>query len=143
MTLQNASNHNEAPVEPNVNLALVKPMATRLWAPPINRTMLQSGLDRSFFRQIVPLLAVCIAPSYIGELQRSFRSRLLDTPMVRKIHPLGDQKLVLCRPGFDNKHDEDFQRFLKEKSAQVVPFELKLDYDYWQAGKIRSQILCM
>ncbi|KAJ5555279.1 tRNA transferase Trm5/Tyw2 [Penicillium sp. DV-2018c] len=125
--------------------------ASTMFRPPVNRLM--TVLDRSFFRTSVPLAAARIfKPSDVSNVRKDLlRSKdLLTLPRVQGVHEVKDEtgqvrKALLLRE--DVKPDDEatwsptINELVKKGTVTIGPFELVLDYDYWQYHDIISSIL--
>ncbi|KAL2860788.1 uncharacterized protein BJX67DRAFT_375800 [Aspergillus lucknowensis] len=121
-----------------------------MFRPPVNRAM--RVLDRSFFRKTIPLSAATVfKPSDIS----SVRSQLMksqDTLALPRLDAIKEvkrddvvRKCLLLREGI--KHDDTTTWSPKVSElvgggvVDVGPYDLTLDYDYWNYADIISSIL--
>lgn len=130
-----------------------------LFLPPVDRTM--KTLDKSFFHKEIPLVAVYLSdPSYISSFSRK------QEPYVLKQHGLGHVVFLENQDSTENTAsspkkgillDEKYKTpeqaenelgpiFAKELpsenvSVSFVPYNLKLDYDFWKTEEILSAIM--
>ncbi|KAL9137614.1 MAG: hypothetical protein Q9175_001165 [Cornicularia normoerica] len=113
-----------------------------MFRPPINRAM--RALDRSFFRKSIPLSAAKIRDNkqiskYRTELGHDLL-RLDRIPAVRSVRDSEGQeaKALLLRP--EVKPDE-LSELVKASQVSLLPYNLELDYDYWNYHDIMSALL--
>ena len=128
------------------NLLLKERMSDR-FSPPINRSM--KILDRSFFNKEVDLLAVRFPnPRFIGSFVKICKADILNVQNLKHVVSLGNgEKGVLLN---DNVTDINTYKQLLEKNtlekikdfgASVVPYTMKLDYNFWKANDILKAVL--
>lgn len=120
-----------------------------MFRPPINRAM--RALDRSFFKKSVPLSAARIRDNkqiskYRTELGHDLL-RLDRMPAVRSVRDSDGQeaKALLLRP--EVKPDDastwspKLSDLVKASQVSLSPYNLELDYDYWNYHDIMGAIL--
>lgn len=119
--------------------------------PPIDRTM--RVLERSFFKQKFALAAARIFDnSNIHPLRKKLGEDVLQADRISSVRPspiLEDvpltRKAILLRP--DIKADEPetwsstLSQLVEQKILAVTPFELVLDYDYWNYGTLQRKLI--
>jgi tRNA (guanine37-N1)-methyltransferase len=115
-----------------------------MFRPPIVRSA-SAILDRSLFSKTFPLAAARIAnhkaiSKWRGELDKTKELLRVDRVSAVRIDPdpvlaAAGAKCVLLRP--EVRHDDPatwsavLQRAVEEKELSLTPFDLTLDYDYW------------
>ncbi|GAB7352774.1 hypothetical protein MBLNU459_g3121t1 [Dothideomycetes sp. NU459] len=119
-------------------------MADEMFRPPINRAM--RVLDRSFFQKKVSVSAARILDNKTISKCRSELQRSKDTLFIERLSniqpdPLEPdvklgKKCILLRPEVDGKGDKHpwspkVTELAKDNLINVIPYEVKLDYDYW------------
>lgn len=137
-----------------------------MWRPPVNRLM--RTLDRSFFQRTVNLKAARVFDNKNIFKIRTALERSKDViykDRIGSVHPDPDtelakagRKCILLRPevkavedstvdGSDAPlstpwpHSATLSELIKDELITVVPYQLKLDYDYWTYHDIMSAIL--
>ncbi|KAK8213365.1 tRNA(m(1)G37)methyltransferase [Zalaria obscura] len=129
-------------------------MAQEMFRPPVNRAM--KVLDKSFFQKKVPISAARILDNKNisrcrTELQKSKDILQLDrmSSVLSDPEPSEAQKgrrCILLRPELRDTGDRlpwspKVSELVKDQVISVIPFELHLDYDYWNYHEIASAIL--
>lgn len=135
-----------------------------MWRPPVNRLM--RTLDQSFFQRTVNLKAARVFDNKnIFKIRTALeRSKdALTQERIGSVHPDPDaalakagRKCILLRPEVKiadsaNKnenasstpwpHSTTLSDLAKEELISVIPYQLKLDYEYWTYHDIMSAIL--
>lgn len=137
-----------------------------MWRPPVDRLM--RTLDRSFFQRTVDLKAARVFDNKnIAKIRTSLeRSKdVLSQDRIGSVHSDPDpelakagRKCILLRPevkitealdGAEPRlssstpwsHSATLSELVKDELITVVPYQLKLDYDYWTYHDIMSAIL--
>ncbi|KAF2147789.1 hypothetical protein K461DRAFT_233702 [Myriangium duriaei CBS 260.36] len=136
-------------------------MAEDMFRPPINRTM--RVLDRSFFQKRIPLSAVRVLDhTKISQVRTELtRSKdILNLPRYQNIREdksegAAGHRCILLRPQvneqshFSHFHLSDdawpwsskVNELQSSDLVKLVPFDLDLDYKYWQYADIADAIL--
>ncbi|QLL33383.1 hypothetical protein HG536_0E02940 [Torulaspora globosa] len=135
------------------------------YKPPVDRNM--RTLDRSFFVSKVPLCVVRFPdPKNISIFSKKFKESILRVPRIPHVVKLdqaegsrrSDGKSLACDNGIVTKGvlladtissiDEartrlspDAMSFLDETEAEILPYEYKMDYDFWKAEEILRAVL--
>ncbi|KAL7275443.1 tRNA(m(1)G37)methyltransferase [Rhizina undulata] len=128
--------------------ALRQDEMSRLFLPPINRTM--TVLDRSFFKKTVPLSAARVFDiRNITKVQKECSRDMLKVPAAKPIQndpELGDgRKVLLLKP--EVKHDDlstvspKTREYIDSKILELIPLNLNLTYDNWTYEDIITSIL--
>ncbi|KAI4172844.1 MAG: hypothetical protein LQ348_006679, partial [Seirophora lacunosa] len=124
-----------------------------MFRPPINRAM--RDLDRSFFKKKLEIAAACVLDrTKISAYQKKLSQdilRLERLPPVRSVPPhLGLEKTARClllkpeiRHGGENESSwsPQLQELKNTHQVVVIPYQLELNYDYWNYHDIMSAIL--
>ncbi|OBZ79887.1 tRNA (guanine(37)-N1)-methyltransferase [Grifola frondosa] len=72
----------------------------------------------------------------------ALRRTLIDVPKVKNVARASDgQRLVLFRFPEQADFSPEALDFLKAQSAELVPFTINLDYDYWTSDEILHSVL--
>ncbi|KAF2773344.1 hypothetical protein EJ03DRAFT_129601 [Teratosphaeria nubilosa] len=141
-------------------------MAHEMFRPPIHRGM--RVLDRSNFSKILPLTAARVFDNkdisrIRSQLEKS--KDVLQQDRLANVHPDPDPELarkgrrcILLRPELANAsptehhvngdatsipwpHSPTVTELVEEELISVIPYDLKLDYDYWTYHDVMSSIL--
>lgn len=122
-----------------------------MFRPPINRAM--RVLDRSFFRKKIPTVAAVIQdPKQISLFKSSLQRDTLHIDRLQAIRSLLDahgrptgKKALMLRLSIKKDDVSTWSPKLRElvESSQVhlEPFDVDLDYDYWNYADVMSSIL--
>jgi len=116
-----------------------------LFRPPIVRSA-AAALDRSLFSKTIPLAAARVPnlkniSLFQAQLNKSHELLTLDRLRAVRIDPdpvLGSKggKCLLLKPEVKPDDSSTWSRVLQEASERdeikVIPYDLVLDYDYWQ-----------
>lgn len=148
------------------NLATMSAPGTSFkYKPPVNRSM--RTLDRSFFVSKVPLCVVRFPdPKNISIFSKKFKESILRVPRIPHVVKLdqaegskrSDGKTLACDNGIVTKGvlltdtirsveeartqlSPEAVSFLDETQAQILPYEYKMDYDFWKAEEILRAVL--
>ncbi|KKK12147.1 tRNA (guanine) methyltransferase Trm5, partial [Aspergillus ochraceoroseus] len=121
-----------------------------MFRPPVNRAM--RVLDRSFFKKTIPLSAATVfKASDISNVRKELlKSRdLLSLPRLSAIREVKQddvvRKCLLLREGI--KHDDaatwspKISELVNTGVVGVRPYDLTLEYDYWNYADIIAAIL--
>lgn len=127
--------------------SLFKERMSDRFSPPIDRSM--KILDRSFFYKEVDLLAVRFPnPRFIGDFVKTCKGDILNVQNLKHVVSIGNgEKGVLLRDNVTdiNTYAQLLERNTLEKiktyDASVVPYALKLDYNFWKANDILKAVL--
>ncbi|KAH0371883.1 hypothetical protein KCU65_g1616, partial [Aureobasidium melanogenum] len=129
-------------------------MAEDMFRPPVNRAM--RVLDRSFFQKKIPASAARVVDNKTISKCRAelFRSNdVLRLERYQIVRPDPDEanakagkKCILLRPQVDDKGaDYPWSRTVSEleksNMINIIPYEVHLDYDYWDYQEIASAVL--
>ncbi|KAI0828972.1 guanine-N-1-methyltransferase [Trametes gibbosa] len=101
-------------------------------------------LDKEAFKKVIPVLAAQVVPGKVGTLLNSpiMKRSLLDVPRVKSVaHRPNDQRLVLLKYSEEANLTPEVLEFLQAQSAQLVPYEISFDYNYWSTDDILHAIL--
>ncbi|KAH0538844.1 hypothetical protein FGG08_004561 [Glutinoglossum americanum] len=127
------------------------PPAMSLFRPPINRAM--RILDRSFFTKEIPLSAARIFDNrHITKCRTELSWDLLKLERISSVRVDPDpglagegKRCLLLRPEVKVDDRETWSSTLKElvrvEEVGVIPYTLRLDYDYWTYHDIMTSIL--
>lgn len=120
-----------------------------MFRPPINRAM--RALDRSFFEKSIPISAARISDNkQISKYRTELGHDLLRLDRVSAVRSVRDSdgqegKALLLKPEVMPDDASTWSPKLSElvKASQVslLPYNLELDYDYWNYHDIMSAIL--
>ncbi|KAF1969834.1 hypothetical protein BU23DRAFT_591364 [Bimuria novae-zelandiae CBS 107.79] len=123
-----------------------------MFAPPVNRAM--KVLDRSFFQRTVPTSAARIfSPKDISRVRNDLdRSRDSLKTRLDSVRPDPDSaraskggKCLLLKPEVVHNDRNTWSSTLQELeqagTVGVIPYELKLDYDYFTYSEITNAII--
>ncbi|KAF7195486.1 tRNA (guanine(37)-N1)-methyltransferase [Pseudocercospora fuligena] len=132
-----------------------------MWRPPTNRLM--SSLDRSFFQRTINLHAARVFQNQNIFKVRSALEKSKDAltrERLGSVHPDPDverakagMKCILLRPEVatnessnsevvnPNPHSSVVTELAQQGLISIIPYQLKLDYDYWTYHDIMSSIL--
>ncbi|KLU83648.1 tRNA (guanine-N(1)-)-methyltransferase [Magnaporthiopsis poae ATCC 64411] len=124
-----------------------------IFKPPIVRSA--GRLNKALFDKTFNLAAAAVKePKKIGPYQKALEKSkdLLRLPRLASICPDPDPalaaaggKCILLRPGISATAPETWSEVLKEGVEQhdlnVVPYELKMGYDFWNSHEILSAVL--
>ncbi|KEQ80803.1 hypothetical protein M438DRAFT_280849 [Aureobasidium pullulans EXF-150] len=131
-------------------------MAEEMFRPPVNRAM--RVLDRSFFQKKIPVSAARVVDNKTiskcrSELFRSKDALLLERYQIVRPDPTetdakAGKKCILLRPQVDDKGNcadypwsKTVAELEKSNMINIVPYEINLDYDYWDYQDIASAVL--
>ena len=109
-------------------------MDTDMWLPPVCRGM--KYLDRTQFHKNISLQAARIRPELIAKLQSNFPKEIFRAKRVKRVYEEGDKKLVLLQ-----STSSDLQNFLRAHDADIIPYTVTLDYDFWNTDSILKAVL--
>ncbi|KAI0783315.1 guanine-N-1-methyltransferase [Abortiporus biennis] len=109
------------------------------FSTPIHRITPGALVDKDAYKKTVPILALKVEPSQTGYFLKNeaMRGAILDVPRYKSVvHSPDGRRLVLTR--FDDKNDfpPPTQQFLEKEKAEIVNYNIELDYDYWTAEAI-------
>lgn len=125
-----------------------------MFRPPINRAM--KVLDRSFFKKTIPISAARIldiknASKLRLDLQKSKDILFVDRLSNIALDPVEEyakagKKCILLRPqvtesGLSTPWSPRVAELESENLIKVIPYEVKLDYDFWTYHEIASAVL--
>ncbi|KAI9778128.1 MAG: tRNA(m(1)G37)methyltransferase [Geoglossum umbratile] len=124
----------------------VETTAMALFRPPINRAM--RVLDKSFFTKEIPLSAARVFDDrFITKCRTDLARDMLKLERISSVRfdPEGGKKCLLLRPEVMVDDRATWSPTLKElveaEKVGVIPYMLKLDYDYWTYHDIMTAIL--
>ncbi|KAL4882784.1 guanine(37)-N1-methyltransferase [Aspergillus karnatakaensis] len=140
-------------MDPTTEGAATRPFHSpypEMYRPPVNRAM--RVLDRSFFKRTIPISAAAIfKQSDIGNV----RAKLMasnDSLALPRMHGIKEikkdgalVKAMLLKEGI--KHDDTatwsptINELVNSGVAAVEPYDLTLDYDYWNYSDIMNAVL--
>lgn len=122
-----------------------------MFRPPINRAM--RVLDRASFQKKIPTVAAVIQnPQKISQVKSDLRHDTLHIDRLQAIRPLPStngqmtgKKALMLRVDI-NKDDPStwspkLRTLVESSQVHLEPFEVDLDYDYWNYADIMSSIL--
>ncbi|EPQ60251.1 hypothetical protein GLOTRDRAFT_102061 [Gloeophyllum trabeum ATCC 11539] len=115
-------------------------------SPPVHRGM-KDTLDKSVFRKTLPVLAARVPSPKAGLFLKSeaLRRSIINLPKIRSVVPdpsdSKDTRLVLFRVSENADLPPEAQDFLREQSADILRYNLDLNYDYWTADEILHSVL--
>ncbi|QLQ80940.1 hypothetical protein HG537_0E02950 [Torulaspora globosa] len=135
------------------------------YKPPVNRSM--RALDRSFFVSKVPLCVVRFPdPKNISIFSKKFKESILRVPRIPHVVKLdqgegsrrSDGKTLACDNGIVAKGvlltdtirnieearvqlSSEAMSFLDQTHAEILPYEYRMDYDFWKAEEILRAVL--
>ncbi|KAI9764487.1 MAG: tRNA(m(1)G37)methyltransferase [Geoglossum simile] len=117
-----------------------------LFRPPINRAM--RVLDQGFFTKEVPLSAARVFDDrFITRCRADLARDMLKLERISSVRfdPEGKKKCLLLRPEVKADDPATWSPTLKglveAEKVGVIPYLLKLDYDYWTYHDIMTAIL--
>ncbi|KAI5212504.1 hypothetical protein E4T38_00512 [Aureobasidium subglaciale] len=118
-------------------------MAEDMFRPPVNRAM--RVLDRSFFQKKIPISAARVVDNKTiskcrAELFRSKDALLLERYQIVRPDPVESEAKV-GKKCADYPWSKTVSEMEKSNMIKVVPYEISLDYDYWDYQDIASAVL--
>ncbi|KAH7104868.1 guanine-N(1)--methyltransferase [Auriculariales sp. MPI-PUGE-AT-0066] len=117
-------------------------MALHLTAP-VHRGMMD--LDRDAFKLSVPLIGARVPGAETSTFLKAdaLKKQVLREPRLRNVvyHEGEDDRIVLFNVCKEDDLAADAREFLKSHGAELVPYTLNLDYDYWTREQILNAIL--
>ncbi|KZT72888.1 hypothetical protein DAEQUDRAFT_808857 [Daedalea quercina L-15889] len=102
-------------------------------------------LDRSAFKKTITVVAAKVPKQMVGTLRdtQEVRKAVLHIPRFPHVCTADDDEHRLLLFDYENEDDlpQETRDYLKERSLQLQPYNLQLDYDYWNANEILHAIL--
>ena len=130
----------------------------RMFRPPVNRTM--RVLDRPYFNTVFPIAAAKVGDwQKINGLKTRLRKEMLELERRKPVENVSEapgeiSKVILLKPhitpngtsfllnewtGTDSIDESTWSPtisdLVKSQDISIVPFDLELDYSYWQYRK--------
>ncbi|KZT62609.1 hypothetical protein CALCODRAFT_138955 [Calocera cornea HHB12733] len=124
-------------------LSLIRNMAIDFNPPPVPLGV----LDREKFQKTITVLAAALPVQKIGEVRSNNVARsavLRETrvqPVVKAYGEKADKRLLLLASEKEEELDQEALAFIKDRALEIVPYQIKLDYDFWDAEDIMRALL--
>ncbi|OCH89560.1 hypothetical protein OBBRIDRAFT_732408 [Obba rivulosa] len=111
-------------------------------SPPIHRGLTEI-VDRSIFRKDVDIIAAKVDVLKIQGLVRLLKDNaILQTRRYRNVFNCeGGKKLILLHFANEAQLPPNVREILEKAGAEIVPYTLKLTYDFWLADAILQSVL--